>query len=47
MQKTNGSRDALHQPPGANEEIYRILKEGRTISLDGMSGKLQDPTGNE
>ena len=47
MQKANGSRDALQEPPGRNEEIYGILKERRTIAFDGMSDKLQDPTGNE
>ena len=44
MQKANGARDALHQPPGSDEEIYGILKESRTIAFDGMSDKLQDPT---
>ena len=47
MQKANGSRDALQEPPGRNEEINGILKKGRTIAFDGMSHKLQDPTGNE
>jgi len=47
MQKANGSRDALQEPPGSNEEIYGILKEGRTIAFDGMPHKLQDPTGNK
>ena len=47
MQKANGAREALQQPPRSNEEVYGILKEGRTIAFDGMSDKLQDPTGNE
>ena len=40
MQKTNGSRDALHQPPGSNEEIYGIPQERRTIAFDGMPDEL-------
>ena len=47
MQKANSARDALHEPPRSYQEMYGILKEGRTIAFDGMSHKLQDPTGHE
>jgi len=44
MQKANGPCRALDQPPGANQEVNWILKKRRSITFNGMTRKLEDPT---
>lgn len=45
--EANRGRGSPHEPQWSNQQVDRVFKEGRLISFDGVSDKLQYPTGDE
>ena len=45
--QANRGRGSPHEPQWPHQQVDWVFEEGRLIPLDGMSDKLEYPTGNK